>query len=250
MVLAVESAHRRRRGRVRAAEARSFSSPCAHEPRLRRWARDLHRFDQSCATPTDAKQPGLGCGDGWMVFGAVDPAAPSIEPAPRRGGIDPRGMGMKPTQLRCVTPRVQEHVGQGVANFSRRSQNVDVVAVPEGRSVTSEDAVHGACEPRSDRLHPRTEISRGGGLGDEMDMIGLDRVMGDPEASAITDLPPARLEFAHETNASEGRKVGSNLDRDVAGVSSGERSAPDVADLRRYTALPSGTRSSPTPARR
>jgi hypothetical protein len=107
---------------------------------------------------------------------------------------------------------------------------MDVVAVPEDSPATSEGAVHGACEPRSDRLHPRTEISRGGGLGDEMDMIGLDRVVGDPEASAITDLPPARLEFAHEASASEGRNVGSNLDRDVAGVSACQRSAPRVTD--------------------
>lgn len=212
--------------------------------------RNLARVDQPGAAPADSEQPGVWLCDRGRIVRRLDHGSPSIEPASGRPRINVRQRSKATAKGYRVTSCVQQHVRQSVANLPRRSQYVKVIALAKDCSAAGKHAIHCTRESRGNGLHARADVCRARGLDQQVDVIGLDRVVRDPEATAIADLPPARLEFANETRASEARNVGSNLDCDVAGVSACEWSAPGVTDLRNRSALPSGTHSSTAPARR
>lgn len=77
------------------------------------------RAQQPVPPPAGRKQPGTRHGDGRRISRSRPRAeAPPLEPAPRGRRIQPHGCST--TQ---VSPRVQQHVGEGVPHLARRAKN-------------------------------------------------------------------------------------------------------------------------------
>ena len=158
----------------------------ARKREVRSTSGHLRRVEEPVAPPAHGEEPGAGLRHrsqpGWVEQADAPPA---IEPAPRGGRIDEGLPGERSSPLREVPPRVEEHVRQGVADLTGCPQHVEVVAVREHWAATAEDPVDGPCQARADRLHARGQIVGARGLDDQVQVVGLDRVMDDAEARAL-----------------------------------------------------------------
>jgi hypothetical protein len=160
-----------------------------------------------------------------------------------------RDVGQGPSELREVPPRVEQHVGERVPDLPRRPQYVQVIAVRQNGALAPEDAVHGASEPRAERLHAAGEIELACGLDDCMKVIALDRVVDEPEAAALARRSEAALQVSHQSPAAQRGHAAAHLQGDVAGEASRERSSRSVRIARIRSALASRAGAPAAPAR-
>jgi hypothetical protein len=151
-----------------------------------------------------------------------------------------------------VTASVEQDVGDRVSDLAGSSQHVDVAAVGEHAADAPEDAVHRSRETGSYRLEATREILRAGRFDDGVDVIALNRVVGQPEPVTLAHLAPAPLELGHESPRSQSGNVALDLERDVTRMPRRQRHSPTVrvAPLRPGLAARAGTRASPTFRRR
>ena len=68
------------------------------------------------------------------------------------------------------------------------------------------------------RVHPPPQGIRILGFHDQMHMIGLDRVVGEPKGPAIAGLRPGPLEFVDELHGTKRRHIVADLEGDVTGI--------------------------------
>ena len=204
------------------------------------------------ALPSEPKQPGAWDRDGRVVCrGGGRKGAPPVEPATGGGGIDPsRALEASPRSHRMVAT-VQQHVRNGVPDFPRRSQDVDVAAVREHGAAPSEDAIRRACKACGYRLHSARERMSARGFDDQVDVVALDRVVRDAETTPLAGFTPAPLDLAHEARGAQRRNIAANLQRDVARVARGQArpAAMEIARSRASFAARVLARSSPTTLR-
>ena len=88
-----------------------------------------------------------------------------------------------------VPPRVEEYVGDCVADFARRLEDAQVIALDEDRSRPAEGAIDGPSQTRPDRFHPPRQRFRPSGLHDEMRVVALQGVVHDSKIAAFPGLP-------------------------------------------------------------
>ncbi len=210
--------------------------------------RNLGHGDPTMATPADVQQPGPRSRD-WRTVHVelLRVRSPAIEPAARRGGIDPR-MRVDPLSgLREVTSRVQQHVRNRVAHLARRAKDVQMEAIRQNAASQPEHACSRVRDARPDRLHARGEVAAGRCFNDEMNVVTLQRVVHHAEPSAVPNGAQAPFELAHEANRAERRNAAAKLQRDVAGVRGAERQATSVRVARMRTALAPGTVAAAAP---
>lgn len=149
-----------------------------------------------------------------------------------------------------MAPSVEQHVGQRVSYLARRAQHVKVVAIREHAPAAVEHPVGSTRETRADRFHAAREIVLAGGLDDQMDVIGLDRVVRRAEAAALARRGEASSELAHECYAAQRREPAAHFQRDVAREARRERAARPVRVARIRSALAPGSRPSAAPTGR
>jgi len=112
-----------------------------------------------------------------------------------------------------------------------------------------EDAIDGARQARADRDHPARQRGAVYGLDDEVDVVRLQGILRDPEVATLARLRDAALECADEPRGAERRDVGTDAQRDVRGVASGDGGAGRVGQpgsLARR--LPAGAVATSTPS--
>jgi hypothetical protein len=76
-----------------------------------------------------------------------------------------------------------------------------VVTVGEYGSAPTKDAIRRACHARRHRLHPTGKRMLACGFHDHVHVVGLDRVVRDPEAPALACRSEAAFELTHEIHA-------------------------------------------------
>jgi len=109
--------------------------------------RSLRQIDQPSPPPSYTEQPRPRLRHRRWVVGGRHARTPSHEPTAGRRRVDERHPGQRATELRKMAARVQEDVGDRVADLARRSKHVEVIAVGEDGPSVMEHSVHGSCEP-------------------------------------------------------------------------------------------------------
>jgi hypothetical protein len=84
-----------------------------------------------------------------------------------------------------VLARIEQHVRQRVAHLAGSSQSADVVAAEKYGAHSVEDAIDSSRYARADRLHPTSQRLPARCFDDEMQVIALDRELGDAELTAL-----------------------------------------------------------------
>jgi len=94
-----------------------------------------------------------------------------------------------------VVARVQQDVAQRVPHLFRRRQKSEMVPIGQDRPAAPRNPIHGAREPRRDRLHAAPERVAIARLDDQMRVVPLQRVVHEPEplAGAATRERPLDL---------------------------------------------------------
>src|SRR6185436_6378017 len=96
----------------------------------------------------------------------------------------------------AVTPRVLDHVAQGMTGPGRRGEDLEVIAVVEDRAGPPEVAVEPARDAHRPALDPARQLCGVAGLADQVDVVALDRELADPELAPPTaenKRPPEHL---------------------------------------------------------
>ncbi len=210
------------------------------------------RIDEPLAPPADAQEPGARGSHGGRIGRRPPPGRfpPAVEPTPRRSRIDGRLSRGMPPELRGVSPSVQEDVRERVPNLARRAQRAHVVAIREDRTAANKHSVHGSGEPRTDRLHPTTQVLCARRLRNQMHVVHLDRVVDETEPTALAGSSEARLHFAHEPRDAQRRDVAPYAQGHVAGMSRGEGRPAAMGITADRPRLATRAGSAPAPARR
>src|SRR6185436_7346766 len=89
----------------------------------------------------------------------------------------------------AVTPRVLDHVAQGMTGPGRRGEDLQVIAVVEDRAGPPQVAVEPARDAHRPALDPARQLRAVAGLADQVDVVALDRELTDPEPA-----PPATVD--------------------------------------------------------
>ena len=160
--------------------SRAFASP-------RRGARSERRLRPAATAPRPLRT--------W--------AAPSVEPAPRRRGVNSRRSREYPRRFARCRRRVQQDVRECVPDLAGRPQDVEVVTVGEHAPTPSKDTIHGASEASADRLHPRGQLFLARSLHDRVNVIRLDHVVRDAEPSSLARGAQASLELPDESRVAK-----------------------------------------------
>jgi hypothetical protein len=126
---------------------------------------------------------------------------------------------------------------------------VDVTAVGENLPGAPEHPIHGPREAGHHRLEPARQVPRAGRLDQQVHVVALHRVLDDPEARAVPDLPPAPLELGQVPARPQRGHVPVDAEGDVAGMPRGERSPSPVRIARPGPRLAPGAGSPASPAR-
>ena len=184
----------RRRSRTGSlAEERQQSGPVS------RASRNLLRIDQSVVTPPDREKPGTRSRHRhWANVRAAHMqfAAPAVEPSSRRCGIDLQAAPEPP----CMAPGVEEHGGEGVPDFPRRSQDTRVKALGEDSPAPAERPVEREHHAGAERHHAAGERACVGCFDEQVSVCVLERVLNQPEVTAIAGRGEAALERANESH--------------------------------------------------
>ena len=100
--------------------------------------------------------------------------------------------------------------------------------------------VQRACDARADRHHAAPKRIRVACFDEQMRMGGLQRVVNEPEVTAVAGRRKAPLDGANEADGAERWKPGAKLDGHVGGKPRRESVAWAMRNARRRPRLPSG----------
>jgi len=240
-----EAAWPSRRARARHSclpEARSEGTASA------RSARDLTRIEESMPPPANTGEPAARRRERRGVVGGRHRAPPPIEPASRRGRIDPVPRRKRPAELRKVPSRVLEYVGKRAAHFGRRSKHPRVVAVSEHRATTAEDTVRRPRNTSTDRTHTVRQGASVRGLDDQVQVVRLHGVVEHAKTAAVARRAEAPLHLANEAPTAERGYACPDSQRHVAGMPRRESRPAFVSDTTHRPRPSPRTRPGTTPA--
>ena len=111
--------------------------------------------------------------------------------------------------------RVQEQIGERLADFTRRMQCANVIAAKKHRADAPEEAIHAARDTCRDRLHAAAESLSVPCLDDQVQVIALDRELRDAEVGALARDREAAAHLLDETTSPERRDIAPDSQRDV-----------------------------------
>jgi hypothetical protein len=97
-----------------------------------------------------------------------------------------------------MSSRIEQNVRDDVSHLARRPQQPDVHAIGKHAASSRESPIYCSRKSREDRLEATREIECTCRLDDQMRVIVLDRVVGEPEAGALAGLTPASFELGNE----------------------------------------------------
>jgi hypothetical protein len=146
-----------------------------------------------------------------------------------------------------VATRVQQHIGDDRPRLTRRLEHAGEVAVDEDAPAPSERAVDPPREAHgqpANALAERPGVSR---LDDQVQVVGLDRVVDEAEAVALLAAPEALLDVRAQAVAAEGRQRVVDLERDMDRVARGDARQGAVRRVARLLGLAPGSLSTATP---
>jgi hypothetical protein len=105
-----------------------------------------------------------------------------------------------------VLAHVEQHVSQSIPDFARSTKRSDVIAPEQDPPSKAEHAMRCASYARGDRLHPASQRVLARRLDDQVQMVALDRELGDAELAAFA---PRGEAASHVTCAGQLRGCGS-----------------------------------------
>jgi len=170
-------------------------------------------------------------------------APPPLEPTPRRGRINTSGPGLRLQ----VSTSIQKHVAHRIPHLGRRPQHHMVKAVQQDTPLPPEHPVHGPRQASSQRIHPSTERTSIIGLDDQVQMVGLDRVVHEPKVLALEHAGKRPLHLPHQSPSAKRRDIGSDLQGHMAGKPRSQRRSPKMGNPRIGTTRASGAFSPAAP---
>jgi hypothetical protein len=127
---------------------------------------------------------------------------------------------------------IEPHVGERVPHLPRAGEDPNVIPVGEHSARSPERPVHGPGEARGERLHPAPEGVAVLRLDDQVRVIGLDRVVDEPEVVPLVAAPEGGLELADDVAPAQGRQTRPHLQRHIVGLSLGQRLSAAMAHER------------------
>ena len=203
------------------------------------------RLAATCA----AGVPRAGPGRGHRWAGATRAASRRTSAPRTRGRGAPRPGRRARVPLRPMAPGVEQHVAERVPHLPGSLQDPEVIALAQDWSAPFEHPVHRPREAGGERLHASPERIGSVRLHDGVEVIALDRVMDEAAALPLAAAEGA-LDLFHDRDVPQRGDVLAHLERDVAGVASGEGIARLVGDGRVGPGLASRPRppSAPGPA--
>ena len=177
--------------------------------------------------------------------------APSLEPSPRRAGVDAaraaeRRHVLQPhlpqlrDPLRRMPSRVEQHVRDRVPHLPRGLEHAVVIPIREHLPGAPERAVHREREERRDRLHPAPERLHALRLDDQVRVIVLDRVVDEPHLLPHAAAPKRGLDLPRDVGIAQRGKPRNHAQRDVARMLARERIALLVGHARVLALRPPG----------
>jgi len=146
-----------------------------------------------------------------------------------------------------MAARVQEHVGERVADLARRAEDVRVEPLGEHWATATECPIEHARDARADGHHPATERRRVRRLDEKVRVRGLQAVVNEAEVTALADGGEAALERVDEFDGAQRGQARKQLDRHVCGQACGKAAARAVWNVRLGTGLASGAGATATP---
>lgn len=145
-------------------------------------------------------------------------------------------------------PGVVQYVHESNPHFARRSELSRVIAVGEDGARSRPQPVQSSRDAHEEALHPARQRVSIGGLGDQMEVVRLQRVLVEPEAEAFAPRAERALDRDASGVSSQARQARAQPHGDVDGMPGGERLPRTVRHAGPRTgALPAGAgpRSSP-----
>jgi hypothetical protein len=118
--------------------------------------------------------------------------------------------------LRRMAAGVEQHVGERVSHLPRAGEDPQVIPVGEHPAGPPERPVHRWGEARRERLHPSSERIAIARLDDRVRVIGLDRVVDEPEVLSLVAAPEGGLELADDLTLTQGRQAAIARDGEAA----------------------------------
>jgi len=141
------------------------------------------------SSPAFVEEPRHRCshagGDGRLWWVLAFGSAPAGEALARRAGVGP-GLWVGVSGFLAVSTCVVEHVGEDVPDLSGRLQDAGVVGPREYVPSSSEERVQGTRDADLEAGEAATESDLVVSFTDEVQVIGLHRVVDDAETEAGT----------------------------------------------------------------
>ena len=131
-----------------------------------------------------------------------------------------------------MVPRVLQDVEQRATNLARRAECPCVVAIAEHGARAVPVLVERPRQAHRKSLHPARERTPITGLGDEVEVRGLNRVVHQPPAEAIRALRERALDHCPRRRVAQARQTGSHARRDVHRMSRRESGTSSVGHTR------------------
>jgi hypothetical protein len=224
-------------------------------------ARNLARAQQPPPAPAASQPPRLRRRDGRRIqrdargrtSRARNRSAPAVEPAVRPSGVEACGETREREATEAfgkVAAGVQEDVRERVPDFVRRRERARVEAIGEDGAAAAEGAPRCARDAGGDGLHAAAEGDAVARFDDQVDVVGLDRVVDEAEAPALAGAREAALDLAHADGAAQRRESRSRLQRDVERRASRECGSRRVGHRRARLPRAPGSRAATAPAAR
>ena len=189
----------------------------------------------------DPREPGSSRGDGWRANSSRRRFAPPREPCRRRARIDS-------SHVPQMLPEIIHDVNQRVADRAGRREGTSVISVSPHAASPAECAIDGACDADRETAEPARERPRRIRLGDEMDVVVLDRELNNPEIRARGDGKGAAY-MREDTRSSQAMNCLHGAQRNVDGLSGDMQRARPMRNAGPAAGceLPSGTGTSTAP---
>src|SRR5262245_32085987 len=125
---------------------------------------------------------------------------------------------------------IAQDVEEGMADLARRAQHAQVIPVIEDLPAPVVDAIEPTSDAHGEALHAARQGAGAFGFADEVEVVGLNGVMDEPESEPIFTASKASPEGAVRLVTPHRRKTGSQPQGDMERLASTEHRPPDALD--------------------
>lgn len=168
------------------------------------------------ASPTQSQEPGAREHSRERDRGRRNASRPTVEPRAGRVRIDPEDSQTMP-------PRVVDHVQQRRSHLARSTQCPGVIPIREDGSPAPPQLVQPPRHANEQPLHAARQRSPIAGLGQQVRVVRLDRVLHEPKAEPLRATRERALDHTSLCRPPQTGQASLESHRDVDRMAAGER---------------------------